>query len=244
METSPRQTHSLLQGSWKYAVLLASFFSMLIGGAYFLAKYVDAPVHTFGILPRSFSGLTGVVLAPFIHADLSHLMSNLLSLWVLVIFLFIYFPKRFWQLVFFFWLLTGVYTWCLGRPAYHIGASGQVYAIVLFILSFGILRRKPQYIAMSLLIVFLYGGFIWGLLPLVSWMSWEAHLSGALTGIIAAVYLRNEYKFEEMYEYDWQRPDYIETSELEQEDVLNAEQEKSNKVVYHFRPKEEKESSS
>jgi membrane associated rhomboid family serine protease len=241
MDVSPSSHPSLLQGSWKTGLFLATGFCSLLVVAFFSADLVEISIEEWGIFPRTTTGLKGIVFTPLIHADSTHLLSNVLSLWVLVALLYVYFPRHFWSLLFFFWLLTGLYTWCLGRPAFHIGASGQVYAIVVFIFSFGIIRRKAPFIAMSLLVVFLYGGFVWGLLPIVPWLSWEAHLSGALTGVVAAIYLRNDYKKEQSYEYDWQKPDYIETFDPESEKETKISEKPPVQIVYHFLSKEDKE---
>ncbi|MDR2963447.1 MAG: rhomboid family intramembrane serine protease [Bacteroidales bacterium] len=152
-------------------------------------------VH-FGILPRSVQGLPGIVLSPLLHASVSHLFSNLVPLvvlgWCLV-----YFYRDLGYKVFpLLWLLSGIFTWCIGRSAWHIGASGLTYSLAFFLFFSGILRRYTPLMAVSMVVVFLYGSIVWAMFPLAeivdTSISWEAHLSGALSGLLCALLFRNE----------------------------------------------------
>jgi membrane associated rhomboid family serine protease len=89
------------------------------------------------------------------------------------------------------YLTTGLWIWCFARHSYHIGASGLVYAFVFFLFFSGVLRKDRAAMAISLLVTFLYGSIVWGLLPVVEEVSWEAHLMGTLSGILFAWYYRN-----------------------------------------------------
>jgi len=89
------------------------------------------------------------------------------------------------------WLGTGLLAWLIGRPNVHIGASGFVYGLLAFILVGGMLRKDLRSVAVSLLVWFLYGSMIWGVLPIRPQMSWEMHLSGTLLGVAMAILYRN-----------------------------------------------------
>jgi membrane associated rhomboid family serine protease len=79
--------------------------------------------------------------------------------------------------------------WLVGREAYHIGASNLVYGFAFFLFFSGVFRKNMQSIAMSLLVVFMYGSIVWGVLPLRWEVSWEGHLMGGLAGaFIAYIY--------------------------------------------------------
>jgi membrane associated rhomboid family serine protease len=91
-------------------------------------------------------------------------------------------------LVFFrsyFW--TNILVWLFARPANHIGASGVVYALAFFLIFFGLFRRDFLSIFISVVVLILYGGVFYGILPTDSRVSWESHFAGALVGIGSAV---------------------------------------------------------
>ena len=88
------------------------------------------------------------------------------------------------------WLTSGLWLWTIGRPSFHIGASTIVYALASFLFFSGLIRRHTRLMAISMFVVFLYGGMVWGILPMKSHISWEGHLSGALRGLILAYWFR------------------------------------------------------
>jgi membrane associated rhomboid family serine protease len=94
------------------------------------------------------------------------------------------------------WGGSGVITWFIGRPSYHIGASGLIYGFLFFLFFSGIFRRIRELMALSVLLVFLYGSIIWEMLPIAEYIqpdtSWEGHLSGAIAGFLVAIYYRNK----------------------------------------------------
>jgi membrane associated rhomboid family serine protease len=91
------------------------------------------------------------------------------------------------------YLMTGLLVWIAGREAWHIGASGLVYGLASFLFFSGIIRRYFRLIALSLLIVFLYGSMVWGLFPgIYKNVSWESHMLGFISGVILAVWFRKE----------------------------------------------------
>jgi hypothetical protein len=120
--------------------------------------------------------------------------------------LFYFYSNVKWKVLFFGTLLTGVLTWFLGRPAYHIGASGVVYMLVSFLFFKGILSKQFQLIALSLIVVFLYGGLVWYLFPVDEQISWEGHLSGFIVGTFLALLLKKNTI--ENKKFAWERDDY------------------------------------
>ena len=99
-------------------------------------------------------------------------------------------------------LITGLWVWAFARHSFHIGASGVVYSFAAFVFVSGFLRRNFRLIALSLLVVFQYGGMIWGVLPITEGVSWESHLLGGLTGVMLAYYYREIGRVEK--KYDWE----------------------------------------
>ncbi len=145
----------------------------------------------FGIYPRNIEGLTGVFFAPLIHGSISHLFSNTGPLLVLGSAIFYFYRPVAVKVLSISWVVTGIMVWIAGREAYHIGASGLIYALAFFLFLSGFIRRSVQLIAISLIVVFLYGSMIWGVFPLQTGVSWETHLMGGIMGLILAVFYRH-----------------------------------------------------
>lgn len=165
-------------------------------------------IKYFGIEPLTFSGLKGVLFSPFLHSNISHLYNNTVPLFVLSMALFYFYNKISWKVILYGILISGLLTWLIGRPGNHIGASGLIYVLVSFIFFKGVLAKHYRLIALSLLVVFLYGSMIWYVFPVKDNMSWEGHLSGLITGLLFAVIFRKQIAKPEIYA--WEQPDYNE----------------------------------
>ena len=171
-------------------------------------------LHGLGVYPRTGSGLWGVLTEPLIHANAKHLFSNSVPLFVLCWCLFHFYKDVGYTVFPILWILSGFITWCIGRESWHIGASGLIYGLSFFLFFSGIIRRYIPLMAISILVVFLYGSMIWNMLPV--WelvdanISWEGHLSGAFSGFLCACLFRK---------YGPQRPaDPFENEENDDED--------------------------
>lgn len=179
---------------------------MLFVAALWLVKAAEVGLgirlDEWGVFPRTLPGLKGIITSPFIHGDWQHLFSNSVPMIVLGTLL-IYFYEEMWLRAFLWiYLLSGFWLWLSGREAYHIGASGIVYGLSAFLFFSGIIRRHTGLMAVSLVVVFLYGGLVWGIFPLFVKMSWEAHLSGLMAGTLMAFYFRKEGTQRKVYEWD------------------------------------------
>ena len=146
----------------------------------------------YGIQPRTLSGLGGIALSPFLHGDFKHLISNSIPLLVLGGAMAYFYRSIALKITVWIMLLGGFWLWLGGRDSYHIGASGVIYGLTTFLFFSGALRRDTRLMAVSLLVVFLYGGMIWGLLPILKTLSWEGHLFGSLAGILMALIYRKD----------------------------------------------------
>jgi len=160
----------------------------------------------FGIQPRTVKGLRGILFSPFIHSDIKHLFHNTIPLFVLSMALFYFYRNISWKVLLIGLLLTGLFTWGIGRPANHIGASGVIYLLASFLFFKGIFSKYYRLIALSLIVVFLYGGMLWFIVPVDPKISWEGHLSGLVVGLLLALVFRQNIMKQPKFE--WEKEDY------------------------------------
>jgi membrane associated rhomboid family serine protease len=184
--------------------------SMMIPGIFvfvmWMAKIIEVlfniDLSNLGIYPLSLKGLPGIIFSPLIHADFGHLFNNSLPLFFLGTALFYFYSEIAIKVSLWTYFLTGISVWLAGRDAWHIGASGLIYGIASFLFFSGIIRKYYRLVALSLLIVFLYGSMVWGIIPnIYRNVSWESHMLGFISGIILAVVYRKEGPQEPVY--DW-----------------------------------------
>ena len=164
--------------------------------------------NDFGVYPRTLSGLKGVLFSPFVHGSMEHLYHNSIPLFVLSSALFYFYRSISWKVIGFGILLSGLLTWSIARPSYHIGASGLIYVLMSFIFFKGVFTKHFRLIALSLLVVFLYGSMIWYVFPIKEKVSWEGHLSGLIVGFVFALVFRKS--IPKPKKYEWEREDYNE----------------------------------
>jgi membrane associated rhomboid family serine protease len=161
--------------------------------AVFVVTCIFPSLDAYGVVPRTLVGLVGIVSAPFLHADWHHLLGNTIPLFVLLALL-AGSKAHSWEIVIGVALLGGLLLWAFGRSANHIGASGLVFGLSVFLIVSGILERRLLPMVVAVVVGFLYGGaLLWGVLPVVnSQISWDGHLCGAIAGGIAAYVLVRE----------------------------------------------------
>jgi len=159
-----------------------------------------------GIQPRSVQGLRGILFSPFIHSDIKHLFHNTIPLFVLSMALFYFYRPISWKVLVLGLLFTGFFTWIIGRPANHIGASGVIYLLASFLFFKGIFSKYYRLIALSFIVVFLYGGLLWFIVPVDPKISWEGHLSGLIVGFIFAIIYKQ--KIEKRPKFEWEKETY------------------------------------
>lgn len=209
--------------------------SMIIPGIFvffmWLVKIVEVlfglDFSDYGIYPLTKRGLPGIIFSPFIHADFTHLFNNTLPLFFLSIALFYFYSEVAFRVFFSTYFLTGLLVWLGGRAAWHIGASGLVYGLASFLFFSGIIRRYFRLIALSLLIVFLYGSMVWGIFPGVykKNVSWESHMLGFISGAVLALWYKNEGPQRPVYE--WMEKDDPEDDNVINYTIDNSEEEET-----------------
>ena len=204
--------------------------------------------NDLGVYPRTLSGLKGVVFSPFVHGSMEHLYHNSIPLFVLSMALFYFYREISWKVIGYGILLSGLLTWFIARPSYHIGASGLIYVLMSFILFKGIFAKHFRLIALSLLVVFLYGSMIWYVFPIKEKVSWEGHLSGLIIGFVFALFFRKS--IAKPKKYAWEQPNYNEDDDpflkhfdengnfietLPEESEIAEEDKSRLKITYHIR---------
>ena len=199
-----KEFHILQRG-----IYLTLSFILILWIVKFVEWTKDVDLGFYGILPRTVKGSIGIITGPLIHGDTIHLMSNTIPLIILGVGLFYFYHRIASEVFIWIYLASGFWVWIIGREAYHIGSSGLVYGLVMFIFWGGILRRNPRSLAISMIIFFLYGGMIYGLFPVDESISWESHVMGSVAGIFLAfyfkkipIYLGERKESEDLYDED------------------------------------------
>jgi membrane associated rhomboid family serine protease len=175
-----------------YSLVFPAFFLFLLWAVKAFEVSMELSFIEGGIYPRKIGGLKGILFSPLIHADWKHLVDNSMPVLLLSLALFYFYRDIAYKIWLLIYLIGGILLWAVGRPAYHIGASGLIYGLAAFLFLSGVLRRVRSLMAISLLVVFWYGGMVWGLLPFDFEVSFEAHITGAVAGIILAVVYRDQ----------------------------------------------------
>jgi membrane associated rhomboid family serine protease len=226
---------STQQFKFSKRVVLYPFFTVLfIWLVYWFEFRFGFDFTEYGICPRTIRGLRGVFFSPFIHSSIKHLYNNSFPTIILMSALFYFYRSISFKVLISGWLLSGLLTWFIARDAYHIGISGIIYLLSSFIFFKGIFTKYYRLIAVSLIVVFVYGSLVWYLFPVDERISWEGHLSGFLVGLLLAIIFRGEVKREEVLPINDEQDhdpflkhfdengNFIPTSELEK---LNQEKE-------------------
>ena len=183
---------------------------LIIVAVMWLVKIIETSygirLSRWGVVPHTAQGLVGILTLPFLHGSWEHLLSNTVPILVLGTALYYCYPTLANRVMLITWLGSGLLTWCIGdTDTIHIGASALVYGLNLFLIFSGFIRGNRMLIVISLIMVFLYGSFIWGMIPALAVpqnISWEGHLSGALIGVLLAVFLRKEGPQKEVYHWE------------------------------------------
>jgi len=178
------------RANFRLAVRLALAFLALIWVVQLLNWALDLQAEDFGVRPRQWAGLPGILLAPLVHGGFEHLLANTLPLLVLGTAMLYLYPTAAPRVLPAVYLGPGIAVWLLARGGVHVGASGLIYGLASYVFVAGLIRRDRRAIAASLLVAFLYGASVWGVLPIERGVSWETHLAAALIGVAMAVWLR------------------------------------------------------
>lgn len=228
------------------SVIVAPLIAIIsIWTVYWLELRFQMNLNDYGVNPRTFEGLRGVVFSPFIHGSLEHLYNNTIPLAVLMASLFYFYKNIALRTLLLGILFSGLITWGIGRPSYHIGASGVIYFLASFVFFKGIFTKYYRLVALSLMVVFIYGSLLWYIFPIKDGISWEGHLGGFIMGLVLAFLLKSPVPSAK--KFAWEQDDYNEEEdeflkhfdengnfiELPEEIPLNKEE--SVKITYQYK---------
>ena len=175
-----------------YSLVFPVFFLVLIWAVKFYEVSMELSFVEGGVYPRKISGLQGIIFSPLIHGNWKHLLDNTMPVFLLSLAVFYFYREIAYRIWFLLYLIAGILLWCVGRQAYHVGASGLIYGLAAFLFLSGVIKKVRSLMAISLLVVFWYASMVWGLLPFDFEVSFEAHITGVVAGIILAIVFRDQ----------------------------------------------------
>lgn len=231
------------------ALLITIAFLLVCWGVFLLDQDSAGALKHWGLKPREWQGLAGIVTMHFLHADLEHIANNTWAFLVLSGYLFYFYRSIAFRVFPRMLLLAGILLWLGGRDGNHIGSSLAIYAMASFLFFSGILRGSIPLMAVSSLVVFSYGSMFWGVFPIKPEMSWEGHLSGGISGLIMAFAYRKQGP--QRKRYQWELEEELDTgTETQQQEVpapirpgepySRPQASYGIRVVYDFIPDENK----
>ena len=230
-------------------VLLLPMFAVLsIWTVFWVEVRFQVNLSDYGIYPRTFKGLRGIVFSPFLHGSVEHLYNNTLPLAILSGALVYFYRSVSAKVLLTGIIISGLITWIIGRPSFHIGASGLIYVLASFIFFKGIFTKHFRLVALSMLIVFIYGGMLWYIFPIKEGISWEGHLGGFITGLALAFILKTD--IPPLRKYEWEKEEFSEDDDefmqhfdedgnfIEKKDELQDQNGPRLNITYHYKKSE------
>ncbi len=237
--------------------LVPTILLVMIWGVFFIERSFNVDLSSHGIVPRTVSGLQGILFSPLLHGNLNHIANNSIPLFILTTALIYFYREVSLKVLLYGIVLSGIITWVIGRNSVHIGASSLIYVLVSFIFFKGMMTQYYRLMALSLTVVMLYGGLIWYVFPEVDkQISWEGHLAGLISGFVFAIYYKTP-DYVKAIQYPWEKPDFnpeddmfmkhfdengnfVNTPEPEEEPLEELQQPILN-YVYEYKENKEKE---
>jgi membrane associated rhomboid family serine protease len=235
-----------------FHIIFPFVLTLILWAVFYFDVSKKLSLADYGVWPRSLKGIPGIISHFFVHGNFLHILSNTLSLLVLSLFLFTGYKEIAFKV--FLWMipLTGMLLWLIGRSheekteIVHIGASGVIFSLFGFLLVSGLIRKNKMMMALSALVIFLYGYMVWGIFPLEKQVSWDGHLSGLIAGIFLAAVFRKQGPQPDKFELDTEEEDELDKLPAEEKYWLKDDQTLPQKEIpkesndqifikYHYR---------
>lgn len=225
------------------AILYPILVLIVMWSIFLIDRHYQLDFYEYGVKPKTWEGLKGIFLMPFIHGqdDYGHIINNSFPTLVLLATLIYFYREISLYVILFLWIGGGFLLWYFAENtgSYHIGMSGVIYGLFGFLLISGFLRKFLPLQAIALFVAFVYGSLIWGVFPIKAGVSWEGHLAGILVGAVVAFAFRKKgpappkYRYEIEKEMGIEPPDFErewkERNEAYQEAVKEAQERENNK---------------
>jgi membrane associated rhomboid family serine protease len=193
------------------AIKFPLYFVLLIWAIHLFQVFTGMDLGQYGIYPRKVFGLRGIIFSPLLHGGFGHLINNSIPFFALGFIIWYFYPRIAFSSFVMMYFLTGVAVWLFGNlvfsdyVAFHIGASGVVYAMVSFVFWSGVFRKNVKSIVLALIVAVYYSGMFLGILPNQEGISWESHLLGGLVGIFVAYWFKDKIETDEVPKrYSWE----------------------------------------
>lgn len=176
---------------WNSVKIILLICAIMVG-IHFLNILTDGYFRNFGLEPREFSSIYTIILSPWLHGDMTHLLSNLSILVVLAFLCLLQGVRYFVKASAIIIIVSGLLVWSFGRDAIHIGASGWIFGLWSLVIALAWFERSFLNIIIGIGVLIFYGGMIFGLVPTSAPISFEGHIFGALSGVLSAAILSKE----------------------------------------------------
>ena len=213
---------------WVRAINFSLAFVLVLAAMFSAQGSFD--VGAWMVQPRSLPGLRGLLTAPLLHGSLDHLAANAISLLLLGTLAGGMYPRATVRALPLVWLGAGLGAWLLGDPvSRHLGASGLTHGLMFLVFVLGLLRRDRPAIAAAMIAFLLYGGMLLTILPREIGVSWQAHLGGAVAGVLAAFAFRHRDPTPPRKRYSWEE----EVAEPAPDDELEPPAPNEVPVLWH-----------
>jgi len=250
---NPRQQAERDRRAFRRGLMASGLFVVALWWILMAERALGTSFKALSLYPGELQGLVGILFAPLLHGSVEHLLANTLPLLVLGTLSLALYPRASVRAIVLIWIASGVGVWFIGRPSFHLGASGLGHGLMFFVFLMGLLRRDRASIAAGFIAFFLYGGMLLTVFPREPGVSWEYHLCGAVAGALAAALWRvldplpprKKYSWEleeELAELERQREaDSFEPPRPGQVPVLWHREEPTRGQILPFRPRDERD---
>ena len=177
---------------WVLAAAYTAGFVALLWVIEIIDAAAGNDLEQYGVQPRTDEGLLGILFAPVLHGGWGHLSANTVPVLVMMFLVLVSGIGRGIAATAIIWLVAGVGVWLFAADnTVHVGASSLIFGWLVYLMVRGIFSRSAGEIILGIVLFFMYGGLLLGVLPGQPGISWQGHLFGAVGGGLAAAFLND-----------------------------------------------------